>query len=352
MRDGMDDVVATATVLSAVDGGGGRLIVRGADIEDLAGRIDYEAMAERLWAGLAPPSETGFGQARLLAWQLVPDLLRAARGAPVISGLRAGLGLLPDGPDAHVRACAAIAVFATALSRQARGLAPVPPDPTLAQAADFLRMLHDRAPDPEAVRALETYLVTISDHGMNASTFAARVIASTRAGIVAAVVGALCALQGPLHGGAPGPVLDMLDAIGDADGAESWIDGALERGERLMGFGHRVYRSRDPRADILKGVVQRLSGHSPARIALAAAVEQAALRALRARHPDRPLETNVEFYTALALEALAIPRDLFTPSFALGRALGWCAHAYEQLHGGRLIRPDSRYVGPWPEAAE
>ncbi|MGF1626505.1 MAG: citrate synthase [Alphaproteobacteria bacterium] len=361
MRDGLDEVVVTATELSAVDGGSGRLIVRGADIEDLAGRTSYEAMAERLWAGLAPAGPTApestplgtpdFGPARLQAWRLAPDLLRAARGLPPVDGLRAGLALLPDGADAHVRVCAAIPVFAAALSRQARGLAPVPPDPTLGQAADFLRMLHDKAPETVAVAALETYLVTIADHGMNASTFAARVIASTRAGVVAAVVGALCALQGRLHGGAPGPVLDMLDAIGSEEAIGPWIEGALDRGERLMGFGHRVYRSRDPRADILKGVVQRLAAQAPERIALAAAVEQAALAALGARHPDRALATNVEFYTALALEALAIPRDLFTPTFALGRALGWCAHAFEQTRGGRLIRPQSRYVGPWPVAA-
>lgn len=351
--DGLDDVVAATTVLSEVDGRNGRLIVRGADIEQLAGRIGYEAMAERLWDGLAPAGRPDFGGARVAAWALVPDLLRVARGAPVIDGLKAGLALAGGGGgDAHVRACAGIAVFAAALSRQARGLEPVAPEPGLGQAADYLRMLHAVAPAAHAVRALETYLVTIADHGMNASTFTARVIASTRAGTAPAVVGALAALEGPLHGGAPGPVLDMLDAIGTAGRAGPWIEQRLAAGERLMGFGHRVYRRRDPRADIVKAALDRLPGRDPARAALAAAVEAAALAALRRRHPERPLETNVEFSTALLLEALAIPRDLFTATFALGRALGWCAHAFEQVQGGRLIRPTARYVGPLPQAAE
>ena len=353
MRDGLEGVVATSTNLSAVDGEAGRLIVRGADIEDLAGHISYEAMAQRLWAGFAPEVSLGLGMARMRAWNKVADLLRAARGLPVIDGLRAGLSLMDDGDDAHVRLSAATAVFAAALSRRARGLAPVVPDPGLGQAADFLRMVHGEPASGEAVWALEAYLVTAADHGMNASTFTARVIASTRAGIVASVVGALCALKGPLHGGAPGPVLDMLDAIGDESGIEPWIARALAGGDRLMGFGHRVYRTRDPRADILKGVVERLadSGAGGARLALAARVEQAALAALRARKPDRPLDTNLEYYTALALEALGIPRDLFTPTFAVGRVLGWCAHAFEQEQSGRLIRPQSRYIGPLPAEA-
>lgn len=353
MQDGLEGVIATTTVLSAVDGEAGRLIVRGADIEDLAGSVSYEEMAQLLWAGLAPDVPLGLGVARIQVWQQVPALLHAANGLPVIDGLCAGLSLLQDGDDAHVRLSAAAAVFAAALSRQARGLAPVIPDPSLGQGADFLRMVHGSPASPEAVQALETYLVTAADHGMNASTFTARVIASTRAGVVASVAGALCALKGPLHGGAPGPVLDMLDAIGDRAGIAPWIERALSGGERLMGFGHRVYRTRDPRADILKGVVSRLasSGQGGARLALATEVEKVALRTLRARHPDRPLETNLEFYTALALEALGIPRDLFTPTFAVGRVLGWTAHAYEQINAGRLIRPQSRYVGPLPAAA-
>jgi citrate synthase len=350
--DGLDDVVATATVLSDPDGQLGRLIVRGADIETLAGHISYEEMAARLWAGLAPGAPADFGAARYSAWHMLPDLAQAARRAPVIDGVKAALALVPDGEDAHVRACAAAAVFAAALSRQARGLAPVAPDPGLGQAADYLRMLHGETPHPGAVQALESYLVTLAENGMNASTFTARVIASTRAGVVPAMMGALAALQGPLHGGAPGPVLDMLDSIGAPERAAPWIEAALARGERLMGFGHRVYRARDPRVKILKAALEQVPGRDPKRVALAAAVEQAALAALGARHPERPLATNVEFYAALLLEALGIPRDLFTPTFAIGRALGWAAHAFEQARDGRLIRPLARYTGPWPQAAE
>lgn len=202
--------------------------------------------------------------------------------------------------------------------------------------------------------ALDRYLVSAVDHGLNASTFTARVIASTRAGLTSALVGALCALKGPLHGGAPGPVLDMLDAIGRPGDAEPWLEAALARGERLMGFGHRIYRVRDPRADAIKGTLEMLvqAGRlDSARLRLAEAVERAAIAVLSRHKPGRPLQTNLEFYTALLLEALAFPPSAFTCVFAMGRAAGWVAHAREQLMGGRLIRPQSRYVGPRPKAA-
>jgi citrate synthase len=180
------------------------------------------------------------------------------------------------------------------------------------------------------------------------------VIASTLAGLTSAFVGGLSALKGPLHGGAPGPVIEMLDGIGDPDNARGWIETALDRGDRLMGFGHRVYKVRDPRADALKRAVRVLGETSnalPGRLAFAEAVEQAALAILKARKPNRSLQTNVEFYTALLLEALAFPPSAFTCVFAMGRSAGWIAHAREQVAGGRLIRPQSRYVGPRPKAA-
>jgi citrate synthase len=204
------------------------------------------------------------------------------------------------------------------------------------------------------IDALDAYLVTIADHGLNASTFAARVVASTRAGLTSAVLAGLGALKGPLHGGAPGPVIDMLDAIGRPEDAGRWLEAALDRGDRLMGFGHRVYRVRDPRADALKAIVRRLGQGAaalPGRLALAEAVEAAALAVLRARKPGRSLETNVELYTALLLEALAFPPETFTGVFAMGRVAGWIAHAREQRAGGRLVRPQSRYVGPRPRQA-
>ena len=246
---------------------------------------------------------------------------------------------------------AAPAVFTAAISRRRRGEAPVAPDPHLGHAADILRMSRGTSAAPEEAAALDAYLVTVADHGLNASTFAARVVASTHAGLGSAVIAGLCALKGPLHGGAPGPVIEMLDAIGEPDNARSWIEAALDRGERMMGFGHRIYRVRDPRADALKAVVGDLARRSnvlPGRLVFAEAVEDAVLEILKARKPDRSLNTNVEFYTALLLEALAVPPEAFTCVFAMGRVAGWVAHAREQFVGGRLIRPQSIYIGPPP----
>jgi citrate synthase len=205
-----------------------------------------------------------------------------------------------------------------------------------------------------AAAALDAYLVTISDHGLNASTFAARVVASTRAGLTSSVLAGLSALKGPLHGGAPGPVIEMLDEIGTPANARRWLEAAVMRGDRLMGFGHRIYHVRDPRADALKRAVRVLndaSGRSPGRLAFAESVEAAALAVLHERKPKRSLATNVEFYTAVLLEALGFPPETFTCVFAMGRTAGWLAHAREQATGGRLIRPQSRYVGPVPKRA-
>jgi citrate synthase len=202
------------------------------------------------------------------------------------------------------------------------------------------------ASDAEA-SALNAYLVTVSDHAMNASTFAGRVIASTQADLFMAVTGAYCALTGPLHGGAPEPVLEMLDAIGARDKIAPWIDAAIARGDRLMGFGHRIYQVRDPRADVLKQAVATL-GVTEADLGLAAEVEAYARAALAKAKPHRPLDTNVEFYTAILLDALRIPHQAFTPIFAAGRTIGWTAQAIEQQRTGRLLRPGSLYTGKLP----
>jgi citrate synthase len=198
--------------------------------------------------------------------------------------------------------------------------------------------------------ALDAYLVTVSDHGMNASTFTARVVTSTGSDAVSAVVAAIGALKGPLHGGAPGPVLDMVDSIGEPDQAEAWIEAELAAGRRIMGMGHRIYRVRDPRAAVLEKATLRLeqAGISSKRLALARAVERAAEGALRKKRPDRPLHANVEFYTAVLLDTIGLPRRLFSPMFAVGRVAGWCAHIDEQRAHGRLIRPASEYIGPMP----
>ena len=261
MDAGLEGVVAAETVLSQVNGQAGRLVVRGHDIEDLAGHMSFEAMAAFLWRDLAPGNfdETGVSgameTARTEAFEKVPALLTAAKGLSLIDGLRTGLSLLKDGADSHIAVTAAVPVFIAALHRAAGGLAPVPPSPGQPHVADFFNMLNGEAASDLIVEALETYLLTVADHGMNASTFTARVVAATRAGTVASTVAALCALSGPLHGGAPGPVLDMLDEIGDTSRVAGWIEQHLGDGARLMGFGHRVYRTRDPRADVLKEVV-------------------------------------------------------------------------------------------------
>jgi citrate synthase len=234
--------------------------------------------------------------------------------------------------------------------QHAKGDDPVAPDPNISHAADTLTMLLGHQPDPREVAALDAYFVTVCDHGMNASTFTTRVVASTQADLFAAVTAGYCALTGPLHGGAPEPVLEMLDAIGTRERIQPWVDAALERGERLMGFGHRVYRVRDPRADVLKAAIERLAADG-ADLPFASEVEAYIRSALRRKNPDRPLETNVEFFTAILLDALAIPRQAFTPIFAVARAAGWTAHAREQQRTGRLIRPSSCYVGPVPGTA-
>lgn len=355
MKTGLDDVVAAETTLSHVDGEAGRLIIRGHDLEELAGRVSYEEAVAILWDGLVPGSSDDlrarFGDARVRAFGYLAGLTPHLRGLTPVEGMRLLLSGLPDADeDPAALAVGGAAVAAAMAVRGARGLPAVAPDPSAGHAADLLRMLRGEAVDAGEVAGLDTYLVTVLDHGLNASTFTARVVASTEAGILSSVVAGLCALKGPLHGGAPGPVLDMLDAIGAVENAQSWLDEAIGRGERLMGFGHRIYRVRDPRADVLKVAAGKLKGREN-RIAFAEAVEKVALAVLERRKPGRRLDTNVEFYTALLLEALGIPREGFTPLFGAGRTGGWVAHAVEQVKTGRIIRPQSRYVGPWPAEA-
>jgi citrate synthase len=245
----------------------------------------------------------------------------------------------------------AIASFPTIVGaywRMRNGDGPVPVRDDLAPAAHYLHQLFGAEPPAERSRALETYLNTVCDHGLNASTFAARVIVSTRSDVISAISGAVGALKGPLHGGAPGPALDMVFEIGTAERAETVIRGRLDRGERLMGFGHRIYRVRDPRADVLARAAERFYASDGDRSLydLARNVETTALRLLHELKPDRRLDTNVEFYTALLLHGLGLPSELFTATFAVGRVVGWAAHCLEQLRDGRLIRPQSTYIGP------
>ena len=362
MSEGLDDGVATETSLSDVDGAAGRLIIRGHSLDELAGETRYEEILDLLLAGFFddPPGAgklaAALGEARLQVFEETRAADAALIALSVTEAVRALIARIEDRDDGAtaLRLIAAPAVFAPAIIRLKRGQAPIAPDPACGHTADILRMLHGEAASPEAAAALDAYLVTVSDHGLNASTFAARVVASTHAGLTSSVLAGLSALKGPLHGGAPGPVLDMLDAIGRPENAEAWLEASLDRGDRLMGFGHRIYRVRDPRADALMKAARRLAkvgGGQRGRFALAEGVEAAALNLLARRKPDRPLKTNVEFYTALLLEALGFPRESFTSVFAMGRVGGWIAHAREQALYGRLIRPQSRYIGPRPDRA-
>ncbi|EJL54471.1 citrate synthase [Rhizobium sp. CF122] len=362
MKNGLEDVIAAETQLSDVDGEAGRLIIRGVSLDHLVSTATYESVAALLLDGLMERHFTlaaldrRLGEMRERLFAHVTTLDSELLALPPVEVMRALIARLQDGEDfeAALRLLAAPAVFLPAILRLQAGNDPVAPDGSLSQATDILRMLTGQLPSAEQTAALDAYLVTISDHGLNASTFASRVVASTRAGLTSSVLAALSALKGPLHGGAPGPVLDMFDAIGTSENARDWLGQALDRGERLMGFGHRIYRVRDPRADALNQALRSLvlaAQVDRERIDLAEAVEHAALAILKERKPNRPLNVNVEFYTALLLDALGFPRESFTGVFAIGRTVGWIAHAREQSLEGRLIRPRSVYVGPLPQAA-
>lgn len=364
LKEGLEGVVAATTRLSSVDGEAGVLLIAGFPVEDLAPVATFEETVYLLWNGTLPRREElePFAE-RLALRRALPeatvDLLRAAarrRGAPM-DALRMATGTLSlifeGGGDPREDGLLLVAAFPTIVAtywRLLQGQEQLEPRMDLGHAASYLYLLTGEEPSPERVRGLETYLNTVIDHGFNASTFTARVIVSTRSDLISAITGAVGALKGPLHGGAPGPALDMVFEIGSADRAEAVLRDKLARGERLMGFGHRVYRVRDPRADVLAEEAERFyraggSGGDPALYELVRSVEATALRLLREHKPDRRLDTNVEFYTALLLHGLGLPVDLFTPTFAVGRVAGWVAHGLEQLAHGRLIRPQSQYVG-------
>ncbi len=345
---GLDGVPAAVTALSLVDGTRGRLVIAGQRVEMLAGHVSYEETAARLWRIADPTTQPAdLGAWRQSAFEQARRICPSLTALAPIDGLRAAIAALDvaDGPEAAAAITAAVPVLCLTLEALRAGRRPLAPDPSRSHAADILRMLHGHTPSDEEARALDTYLVTVSDHGMNASTFACRVVIATRASMVSAVTAAYGALSGPLHGGAPGPVLDMLDDIGGRQNIAPWIAAALSGGDRLMGFGHRIYRTRDPRADVLKEALESLAPDTP-RLSFALEVEAQARAQLAIRHPERRLDTNVEFYTALLLDALGIPRALFTPVFAMGRVAGWTAHALEHhARRGRLIRPDAVYDG-------
>jgi citrate synthase len=348
---GLEGVIAGETSLSKVDGANGRLIYRGYRIGDLVEHGTYPAVAELLWTGdwhadahlaTAPVPEAVLTTLRALPRDAKPmDALRTAVSAwgatqklpwpPTVEQARALTAFSPS----------ALAAFA----RIREGKEPIDPDPSLNLSQGFLYQLKGERPDAGTARALDAYFIVGAEHGFNASTFTARVITSTMSDIASAVAGAIGTMKGPLHGGAPSEVVDQLAKMGSVEHAEQWLRDALDRGERLMGFGHRVYRAYDPRAAALRKVAEGME-HKPDWLALAIQVEDMALRLLAERHPDRPLKTNVEFYAAPVLQGVGLTPDLFPATFSLARHAGWTAHVLEQAGANRLIRPDVRYVGP------
>jgi citrate synthase len=354
INPGLDGVVAAATRLSHVDGEQGELLIAGFPVGEVAAHATFEETTWLLWHGDLPTApELDRFRADLIAHRAVPPstiaILRECARAAIdpMDALRIAAGTVSL---ESVDALAVVAKFPTIVAahwRLGRGAEPLAPRTDLGHAANFLYMLSGELPDAERVRALETYLNTVVDHGLNASTFACRVITSTGSDLVSAVVGAVGALKGPLHGGAPGPALETVFEIGDASRAEEVLRRKIEAGERLMGFGHRVYRVRDPRADVLAAAAERLYTRAGdmSLYTLARSVEATALRLLEEYKPGRRLQTNVEFYTALLLHGLGLDVALFTPTFAVSRVSGWIAHAFEQRESGRLIRPRSEYIG-------
>jgi citrate synthase len=361
---GLNGVVAADTRIGSVDGDRGFFhygpydatwLARTCTFEDVWFLVDHGRLPER--------DESAAFRAQVARLRPIPESLMplvravAAGDAPILAKLRAvlsvashALGLDPvvDRDDAARRAqvlrlAAVVPSLVAALHRLGSGQEPVAADQTLGHAASYLHQVTGVVPTPVAARAVEQYMILTIDHGFNASTFTARVVASTGADPADAVCAALGALAGPLHGGAPSRALDALDEIRSVDRAADWVRGEVAAGRRIMGFGHAVYRAPDPRSGLLREVAERLGGDL---VELAVAVEAEILVTLAELKPGRPLPSNVEFYAGVVMESAGLPRSMFTPTFAVSRTVGWCAHVVEQAAAGKLIRPSSRYVGP------
>lgn len=348
---GLEGVIAGETALGYVDGEHGRLLYRGYRIGDLVERGTYPAVANLLWTGdwdadhhlaTAPVPDAVMATLRALPSTTKPmDALRTAVSAW-------GATQTLDWPPTPEQARALTAFSPSALAAFARirkGEEPVEPDPSLDLVPGFLYQLNGERPDDATARALDAYFIVGAEHGFNASTFTARVITSTRSDIASAVAGAIGTMKGPLHGGAPSEVVEQIHQVGSPEQAEAWVRATIARGDRLMGFGHRVYRAYDPRAAALRKVAESME-HRPDWLELAIAVEDVSLKVLAELHPDRALKTNVEYYAAPVLMAVGLTPDLFPATFSLARHAGWTAHVLEQAANNRLIRPDARYVGP------
>ncbi len=357
---GLENITVAESEVSYIDGQQGRLIYHGYNAVDLALKKDFIDVWHLLHYGDFPPDDAfarkiGGMRESPLPVQTLRDLaegqgtfmgtLQAAIAAASSAlGLTAWLERDPDEvQEEALRLGAVMPTLVCALWRLSQGQDVIDPDPGLDEASNYLWMMRGELPTDDQVLAVNRYLILLAEHGMNASTFTGRVISSTGADIGSAVAGAAGALSGPLHGGAPSLVLNMLDEIGSTDKAEAWVKDAVENGKRIMGFGHRVYKAEDPRAACFRDTSVDLRSE---RVDLAKVVEATVLEELRATKPGRALYTNVEFWSAVVLEHAGIPRPLFTPTFCVSRTIGWTAHILEQVRDNRLIRPTADYIGP------
>ncbi len=377
IKRGLRDVVLTETHLSMIDGNAGKLVIAGFPLEEIASVAAHEEMLYLLWYDSLPNQQEldNFSQT-LVQNRMLPEttlhVLRAAAQSKLhpMDALRMGVDTLAlaisDVDNLAREAClqraprlvARFPVIVAAYWRLLHGQEPIAPNPELSHAANFLYMLNGEEATPAAVRGLNTYLNTVIDHGMNNSTFTARSIASTRSDMISAIVGAIGSLKGPLHGGAPGPAIDMVFEIRNTaassgksveDVSRAWVKARLAAHERLMGFGHRVYRVRDPRADVLGAAARKLY-EGTGNVALyndAQTVERVILQELEADKPGRSIKTNVEFYTALVLHGIGLESPIFSSLFAIARTGGWIAHILEQYAEDELIRPTTTYSGEY-----
>lgn len=362
---GLEGVVVAVTKITHVDGVKGQLVYRGYAIENLVKDISYEEVAYLLCKGVRPDkkeSET-FRKSLAAKRSLPPHIGKVLESLPrdnnPMVALRTGLSALnlkgeewPPSWEQGMEILAKIPTLIAHFDALSKGKKPIEPDPSLGHTENYLYMLQGKRPDPVLVKALDAYLITAADHGMNASTFTARVVTSTQSDMISAITAAIGALKGPLHGGAPSEVDDMLDAIKTVQNAEGWIRTKLREGERIMGFGHRVYKTYDPRAAILKEIVKKLPSENNAQLALSLAVEKEAIALLEEHKPGRNLYPNVEFWAAAILRAVALPRQLYSPTFAIARTAGWIANILEQAENNRLIRPSASYIGPIPKTSQ